>query len=143
MEIKYTTDLNSTIYQDALKIRYEVFVNEQKVPPELEIDEEANCLHFVLYNQNEALATCRLYKKTTEIVKLQRMAVLKSARGSQLGRKLMLATEAKAVELGYQKIILGAQNTAIGFYQTLGYQIDGPEFLDAGIPHHLMEKVLN
>ena len=142
MEIKYTEDLNSTIYEDALKIRYEVFVDEQKVPADLEVDDEASCLHFVLYKKDDALATCRLYKKSAETVKLQRMAVLKSARGSKIGIALMEATEVKAAELGYHNIILGAQNTAIGFYERLGYNIIGAEFLDAGIPHHMMEKEL-
>ena len=61
MIIKYTRDTMSQIYLDALHIRNEVFVHEQNVPLELEIDEyEALTLHFVLYEENKALATLRL-----------------------------------------------------------------------------------
>lgn len=142
MEVKYTEDLTSHIYQDALAIRTAVFIQEQGVPTALEIENEADCVHFVLYNHDEALATCRLLKKEKGLVKLQRMAVLKKGRGLHLGKQLMMATENYAREQGYKKIILGAQNTALGFYQKIGYEIVGPEFLDANIPHHMMEKVI-
>lgn len=143
MTVLYTKDLATSIYQDALTIRRDVFIKEQGVPEELEIEGEEACLHFVLYQGNRAVATCRLLKKSPGAAKLQRMAVLKSHRNLHLGKELLIATEERAKEEGFQHIILGAQNTAIGFYESLGYVTDGPEFLDANIPHHLMVKKLN
>lgn len=143
MDIQHTTDLTSSIYQDALNLRFEVFVKEQGVPAELEIEEENSCLHFVLYQEGNAVATCRLLEKDEWTYKLQRMAVSKNVRGLHLGQAIIAAAEKKARHQGYKKIILGAQNAAIGFYATLGYRIYGEEFMDAGIPHHMMEKDLH
>lgn len=142
MTIKFTEDLTTSIYQDALAIRREVFMKEQGVSEAIEIDGEENCLHFVLYHNGQAIATCRLLKEDKEVVKLQRMAVLKNSRNLSIGKKLMLEAEKVAAEQGFKRIILGAQNTAIGFYTKLGYAIYGNEFLDANIPHHMMEKRL-
>lgn len=142
MTIDYTEDLSSTIYQDALAIRRDVFMKEQGVSEEIEIEGEDQCLHFVLYQEAKALATCRLLKKEEGVAKLQRMAVLKEARKHHFGQALMLEAEKIAAEQGFKEIILGAQNTAMGFYEKLGYQSYGDEFLDADIPHHMMKKAL-
>ena len=142
MTVKLTEDLTSTIYQDALAIRTRVFIEEQQVPRELEIENETACVHFVLYHDELPVATCRLYKKSATVLKLQRMAVTKEARGKNFGRELMVAAEAYARQTGVQEITLGAQNTAIGFYERLGYRVRGAEFLDANIPHHTMVKEL-
>lgn len=142
MTVRYTEDLATAIYQDALTIRRDVFIKEQGVSEEIEIEGEEGCLHFVLYQDDNPVATCRLLKKEHHVAKLQRMAVLKEGRGLQLGKELMREAEKIAAEHGINEIILGAQNTAIGFYEKLGYQIEGDEFLDANIPHHMMKKML-
>lgn len=142
MTVRYTEVLSTAIYQDALTIRREVFIKEQGVSEAIEIDGEEGCLHFVLYSDTQPMATCRLLKKEPHIAKLQRMAVLKEGRGLQLGKQLMSEAEKIAAAHGFKEIILGAQNTAIGFYEKLGYHTDGPEFLDANIPHHMMKKEL-
>lgn len=142
MTVRYTEDLTTSIYQDALTIRRDVFIKEQGVSEAIEIEGEEGCLHFVLYHNERPLATCRLLKKDSRIAKLQRMAVLKEGRGHQFGRELMVAAEKIAADHGFHRIVLGAQNTAIGFYEKLGYQVEGDEFLDADIPHHMMEKTL-
>jgi len=79
MHVIYTKDTQSNTYVNALAIRKEVFIKEQGVPVEREIDEnEQQAIHFVLYNdQNEPLATVRLLPSGNNIVKVQRMAVEK------------------------------------------------------------------
>ena len=138
--IKSNNGTASPIYQDALLIRKNVFVYEQKVPLHIEIDEyEEKCTNLVLYIEQTPVATCRLYPLNQQQVKLQRMAVEKKARKQHLGQKIMNAALALAKEQGYESMILGAQNTAIGFYEALGFTVYGDEFLDAGIPHHMMK----
>ncbi len=142
MLIAHTRDTMSDIYLDALKIRNQVFVIEQNVPLELEIDQyEAHTVHFVLYDeQRHPLATVRLLPKENQTMKVQRMAVLNEHRQKGLGKVIMDAAEDFAKEQGYQQLVLDAQLTAVPFYERLGYQAEGDIFLDAGIEHVSMTK---
>lgn len=143
MRIAWTTDLQSKAYHDALKIRHQVFVEEQKVPIEIEIDRlENETTHLVLYENNKAVATARIYHLADGAYKLQRVAVLKDYRKLGLGARLISEIEKKIQKLDGSKMVLGSQNNAIPFYQKLGFEIIGNEFFDAGIPHHMMEKYI-
>lgn len=143
MNFSWTEDLNSVTYKDALKIRNKVFVDEQKVPPELEIDDlEDRSIHGVLYQSNQAIATVRLYPVNPDCFKVQRVAVLKEFRNQGFGKTLMLESEEKAKKMGAIQLELDSQNTAIPFYKKLAYKIISDEFLDAGILHHKMIKKL-
>lgn len=142
-DIKWTTDTTSAIYKDALKIRYSVFVNEQGVSKEEEIDSlENKTEHVVLYVDGKPVATARIYNLGKKIFKVQRVAVLKDARGIGYGAVIMTEAEKRIHELGGHKVTLGAQNSAITFYEKLAYNVEGEEFMDAGIPHHTMSKNL-
>lgn len=143
MKMKWTDDTRSAIYKDALAIRYTVFVDEQHVPVDLEIDElEDLSLHLVLYKAKQPVATARIYKLADDTYKVQRVAVLKEDRTSGIGTLLMKEIEKKASELRAKSLTLGSQNSAIPFYEKLGYHISSEEFMDAGIPHHSMRKIL-
>jgi len=126
--------------QDASAIRTEVFVIEQKVPPELEMDEQdAVSVHAVAYDaQGRALGTGRLLPDGH----IGRMAVLGQARGRQVGSRILQALVARAQDLRYPEVALNAQVHAIGFYERHGFVAQGPEFLDAGIVHRLMTRRL-
>lgn len=144
MNIKWTTNTNTPTYKDALAIRYKVFVDEQNVPADLEIDEfENTSLHLVLYEAKKPIATARIYEQANETYKVQRVAVLKEYRTSGVGTRLMKEIEEKAKLHKAIKLTLGSQNTAIPFYEKLGYEVSSNEFMDAGIPHHSMTKLLS
>jgi len=139
----WTNDLDSKTYQDALKIRYEVFVEEQNVPEELEIDDlEEQSHHVVLYQDDQPLGTARIYHQGDGVYKIQRVAVLNAQRGHGLGAQLMQACEQKIQQLQGTKMTLGAQLQALPFYEKLGYIVEGPEFMDAGIPHRTVTKTV-
>ncbi len=140
--IKETSNLSSQTYQDALTIRKEVFVDEQQVPLSIEIDQEDVCIHFVLYDNEVPQATVRIQEKDNLVYKIQRMAVLKSARKKGYGRQLMTYVEEFAKHNHMNELMLGAQDHAIPFYEALGYQVFGEEYLDAGIKHFDMKKEL-
>ena len=142
-DIKWTTDTTSAIYKDALKIRYAVFVNEQGVSEEEEIDSlEDKTEHVVLYVDGKPVATARIYDLGENTFKVQRVAVHKDARGIGYGAVIMTEAEKRIHELGGHKVTLGAQNSAIPFYEKLAFNVEGEEFMDAGIPHHTMSKNL-
>ncbi|MGG5358135.1 MULTISPECIES: GNAT family N-acetyltransferase [unclassified Enterococcus] len=144
MRIVQTKDTMSDIYLDAVRIRHQVFMVEQGVPPEREIDkDEANSVHFVLYSDNkEPMATVRLLPLENGKMKLQRMAVLKEYRRQNLGKQIVEEAENFARKHGYNTILLGAQLPAVPFYEKMGYQSYGDVFIDAGMEHLNMEKRL-
>lgn len=145
MEIKKTQDLSSTIYRYALDIRREVFVQEQRVPLKLEIDDdEGNCIHFVLYTQAQIpTATLRILPaKDNQSVLIQRVATLKAHRGKGYAAQLLTAALEYLKSQNVEQVELHAQLQAIPFYQKLGFQTYGPKFLDANIPHLTMKKII-
>lgn len=144
MDFLTTTDLSSQIYKDALAIRKVVFIEEQHVDESLEIDElEDKTLHIVGYEDEVPVCTARLLKKEDQSVKIQRVAVLANYRKRGLGKKLLLEIESIAIKmLGGSRLVLDSQDHAIPFYERIGYTVKGDGFLDAGIPHHFMQKTI-
>ncbi|MGB3161425.1 GNAT family N-acetyltransferase [Carnobacterium sp.] len=143
MIYSWSTDLNSTVYKDSLSIRNKVFVDEQNVPSEMEVDEyEALTTYVIGYLDSIPVVTARLLPMDQQTYKVQRVAVLKNYRGKQIGKKTMIEIERFAIENNRTSLILGAQDHAIEFYSSLGYLINSEGYLDAGIPHHDMIKQL-
>lgn len=140
--IKHSKDINSDIYQTSLAIRKEVFMNEQQVPASIEIADEEQCVHFVLYEDGVAKATVRLFPVDDQTFKVQRMAVLKENRKKGFGHSLLVDAENYAKKEGKFAIILGAQTHALAFYQKNGYETIGDEFLVSNIKHFNMKKTL-
>lgn len=134
-------------FQDAMMIRKKVFVEEQNVPLELEVDGlDQKMWQVVGYKSEFPVATARMSLQTsqpTPTYKVQRVAVIKAYRGQNIGHQLMNQIEEKIKNLGGQKIVLSAQDQALEFYYKLGYQLTDPlGYLDAGIPHHDLAKCL-
>ncbi len=128
--------------EDAFQVRHVVFVEEQQVPAELEIDDyEKHAYHFVAYDNSKPTAAGR-FRVINQIAKAERICVLSSYRKTGLGQLLMKSIEKHARELDLKEIKLNAQRTAVGFYEKLGYKTVSGEFIDAGIPHVTMIKTL-
>ncbi|QHS24407.1 GNAT family N-acetyltransferase [Virgibacillus sp. MSP4-1] len=128
--------------KDAYKVRQIVFIDEQGVSPELEMDEhDHNAVHFVGYKNGEPVAASRL-RYAEDYGKLERICVLKEERGRQFGKQMIEAMEEVIKENHYRKSKLNAQTHAEKFYQSLGYETISGEFMDAGIPHVTMVKTL-
>ncbi|MFC9279923.1 GNAT family N-acetyltransferase [Streptomyces collinus] len=134
-------------------IRKEVFVAEQGVPQDIEYDAyDAVAVHVLAVREDgEPLGTGRLLfgevaaAKTggeASVGSLGRLAVAGAARGLGIGVALVRAIEEAARAHGLTAVDLHAQTQALGFYERLGYEAYGPEFLDAGIPHRSMRRVL-
>ncbi|WP_028274091.1 GNAT family N-acetyltransferase [Atopococcus tabaci] len=144
MEFRWTTDVHSKIYEDALEIRKDVFIHEQNVPPHLEVDElESKTIHVVGYKNQQPVATARLYEKFPQTFKVQRVAVRKETRKSGIGNQLLDEIFRYAKKQGGKKLILDSQDHAIPFYEKNRYIVEGEGFLDAGIPHHFMYRIID
>ena len=132
---------NQKELEDAFSIRKIVFVQEQNVPIEEEIDQyEDDATHFVMYGDTSNPLAAGRFREVDGFGKVERICVLKEARKTGAGRKMMNAIEAFAQKQGLHKLKLNAQTHAIPFYAGLGYGVVSEEFLDAGIPHKTMVK---
>ncbi|MFN7570738.1 MAG: GNAT family N-acetyltransferase [Betaproteobacteria bacterium] len=125
---------------EAAPIRFAVFVDEQKVPAEIEIDEwDEPSLHAVARDaQGRAVGTGRLLPDGH----IGRMAVLAPARGAGVGSVLLTALVEAARERGHAEAVLSAQTHAIPFYRRHGFVEEGEVYDDAGIPHRQMRRRL-
>lgn len=125
---------------EASRIRFVVFVEEQRVPLEMEVDEfDPRSLHALAYSPaGEAIGTGRLLPDGH----IGRMAVLKAWRGRGAGGAILQSLIAAARSRGDREVVLSAQTHAIAFYRKHGFAEEGPEYDDAGIPHQKMRKAL-
>jgi predicted GNAT family N-acyltransferase len=124
---------------EASPIRFAVFVDEQKVPAEIELDEhDAACLHVIAREDGRAVGTGRLLPDGH----IGRMAVLKAWRGRGVGAAMLTTLIEAARARGDLEVALSAQTHALGFYRRFGFVNEGPEYVEAGIRHQAMRKVL-
>lgn len=120
-----------------LAIRFEVFVDEQGVPAELEEDaDDPQALHVLAWDATgrTPLATARLLPNGH----IGRMAVRKDWRGQGIGSAMLERLTALALQAGLKSVLLNAQCSAEGFYRRHGFQPEGDIFEDAGIAHRRM-----
>ena len=123
----------------AAPVRHAVFVDEQKVPAEIELDEfDPLSLHALAFDgQGRVLGTGRLLPDGH----IGRMAVLAAARGRGVGSALLQTLMEAARARGDREVALSAQTQAMGFYQRFGFVAEGEQYDDAGIPHRMMRLV--
>lgn len=129
---------------DASRIRSAVFVQEQRIPAELEWDEaDAGAVHAVAYNRlGQAVATGRLLPAQGGQATLGRMAVHQALRGCGFGEQVLRALAEQALRRGDTGIALHAQRSARDFYARLGFAPEGEPYEEAGIPHLTMTSAL-
>ncbi|WP_022916945.1 GNAT family N-acetyltransferase [Ruania albidiflava] len=130
-------------------LRFEVFVAEQDVPLAEELDERDHlpgAVHLLAVADGQDLGTARLLVEEPGTVHVTRVAVRASSRGQGIGRALMVEAErialAEHATSGQVQVELSAQESALGFYTALGYQIGTERYLDAGIWHRDAGKTL-
>lgn len=130
--------------REASAIRTAVFVEEQRIPAEMEWDvADAASIHAVAYNRfGLPLATGRLLQHVPGVAKIGRMAVSQSLRGSGVGRHVLEALMKAARARGDREVLLHAQTSAAPFYARAGFTPRGPQFEEAGIPHIEMVRTL-
>lgn len=127
---------------EAYQIRKSVFVNEQQVPVEIEIDSfEQEAIHFICSEDEKYVGTGRV-RFVDNYGKLERICVLKEARGKNYAKQLIEAMEQEIVRHGVTEARLHAQTYITPLYESVGYKVVSDEFMDANIPHVEMTKKL-
>lgn len=129
-------------FEAALALRHEVFCVEQGVPEREERDgRDRGALHLIAVMNAEIVGTCRLVF-VGATVQFSRLAVRGSARRQGIATALLRATDAECRARGVNRIVLHAQTYARPLYDQEGYVPCGREFVEAGIEHVAMEKLL-
>ena len=125
---------------DAMSVREAVFVVEQGVPPEIELDEwDPQCDHALASEPGgRAVGTGRLLPDGH----IGRMAVLRDSRGRGVGGAILAALIERAAARGMRRLVLNAQTHAVPFYARYGFVAFGDEFVEADIPHVAMARDL-
>lgn len=146
MKVSVQRAITGESIAQCLEIRNIVFIQEQNVPFDLEVDNydtpQSSALHYLAFIQGKPVATCRVLPYGATAYKVGRVAVLKEMRGQGIGFQMMRGIETSLRELGAQTLVLEAQLHALGFYEKLDYNAEGPIFMDAGIQHRKMTKQL-
>ena len=107
-----------------------------------ELEKEKEEILIGAFEEEKMLGCCMLITMDPVTVRLRQMAVLNNQQGKGIGRALMQFAENIARDRGFRKITMHARKTAIGFYEKLGYEVNGEQFEEVSIPHFIMEKVL-
>lgn len=123
----------------AAPIRFAVFVEEQGVPRDIELDDaDATSLHAVAFENQLPVGTGRLLPDGH----IGRMAVLKAWRCRGIGGRILARLIEEARARGEREVVLSAQVHAAAFYRVYGFVEEGAEYIDAGIPHCTMRRSL-
>lgn len=123
--------------EQATPIRFRVFVDEQGVPADMELDEfdDVSC-HALAFVGDEPVGTGRLLPDGH----IGRMAVLAAWRGRGVGAALLQGLIDEAVRRGMGRLVLSAQTHALGFYTRFGFVPEGEVYDEAGLPHQAMVR---
>lgn len=124
-------------------IRRSVFQEEQGVDPQLEFDGlDKAAIHLLAYLDNRPVGTARVRYLNEQIAKIERLAVLSTARGLGIGKKLMQEAIEVAKQNNVQEVVIHAQEYVKGLHQQLEFKQIGEIFEEAGIPHVKMTRKL-
>lgn len=128
------------LQQDAKLIRTQVFICEQGITEADEWDDQdVISQHFVIYDQDQPIATARLLQNHS----VGRVAVVKAYRGQGIGQMIMLEIISYAQKQGLSVLTLSSQVHAISFYEKLGFTVQGNSYDECGISHIEMTMNLN
>jgi N-acetylglutamate synthase-like GNAT family acetyltransferase len=136
-------DHGSKEYQQMINLRMDIlrrplglsFTNE-------ELAKEKDDILIGAFDEDKILACCLLTKVDNTTIKLRQMAVHNTVQGKGIGASMMSFAETVARDRGYKKLMMHARNTAIGFYEKFDFKVNGGEFIEVNVPHHVMEKKL-
>lgn len=107
-----------------------------------ELAGEKDSFHLALREEAELMASLVLKPLDERCIKMRQLAVRENAQGEGFGRELVNYAESFLKGRGYEEIVLHARETARGFYEKLGYEVEGDPFIEVGLPHLFMRKQL-
>ena len=132
-------DHGSAEYKKMVELRKEILRKPLGLDfSEADLENEKDDTLIAAFDDDEMVGCCMLCKETDEKIKLRQMAVHEDVQGKGLGAAILHFAENIARDKGYKKIFMHARETAVGFYEKLGYQINSEVFKEVNIPHYVM-----
>jgi ribosomal protein S18 acetylase RimI-like enzyme len=136
-------DHGSTEYDETVALRDEVLRKPLGLSYDpAELSGEKDSFHFALRAGDQLVACLMLKPLEEERIKMRQLAVREDFQKKGFGRELVSYAESFAKERGFAEIVLHARETALGFYEKLGYQVEGDCFTEVGLPHFSVRKKL-
>ena len=133
----------SGAYEEAIALRHQVLREPLGLSYDpAELAREKDSFHLALREGAELVACLVLKPLDERCIKMRQLAVGKSSQAKGFGRELVNYAHSFARERGYAEIVLHARETARGFYEKLGYQLEGNPFTEVSLPHLAMRKKL-
>jgi N-acetylglutamate synthase-like GNAT family acetyltransferase len=130
-------------YQQMVNLRNEILRKPLGLTfDSVELEREKEDVLMGAFEEDKLLGCCLLTRVDDRTMRLRQMAVPSGMQGKGIGRALMIFCENVARDMGYKRLIMHARKTALGFYEKLGYNVYGDEFMEITIPHYIMEKAL-
>ena len=127
----------------AFEVRLQVFVEEQGVSEELELDDlDQEALHMVVKDGERVIGTARVLFLTANQAKIERMAILKPFRRRGIGRGIISFLNEELRNKQVEQVVLHVQYAVVAFYKSCGFEESGLPFQEAGIKHIKMERQL-
>lgn len=130
-------------YKQMIQLRYTILrqpLGLSFTDDELEL--EKNDILIAAFDDDEMLGCCMLVPVDRNTARVRQMAVNNNLQGKGIGASIMSFAENLARDKGFNKLIMHARKTAIGFYEKFGYKVVGDEFTEVKLPHHVMEKCI-
>jgi len=130
-------------YKQMVALRYQILRQPLGLNfSQEELEKEKNDLLIAAFDDDDMLGCCMLTQQNNQTLRIRQMAVQNNLQGKGIGASLMSFAETLARDKGYRQLMMHARLTAIGFYEKFGYKVSGDQFIEVGIPHHVMEKSL-
>ena len=134
-------DHGSEDYKKMVDLRLEILRKPLGLTfAEADLNQEKDDILIGAFEEEDIMACCILTKLSEDTCKLRQMAVRPKIQGTGLGAAMMNYAEQLAKDAGYKKMVMNARKTAKGFYEKLGYEIKGDEFVEVTLPHFYMQK---
>ena len=132
---------NDRELESAFEVRRQVFVEEQGVSEDIELDEyDREALHMVVKDGERVIGTARVRFMSASQAKIERMAILKAYRRRGIGRGIISFLSEELRSRQVEQVVLHAQYSAVGFYESCGFEESGLPFWEAGIKHIKMQR---
>jgi len=141
--LSYKIVVSNCELKGAFEVRKQVFVEEQGISEDLELDEhDMEATHIVAKDGERVVGTARVLFLAASQAKLERMAILKPFRYRGIGRGIISFLDEELRNRGVEQVVLHAQYSAVTFYKSCGFEESGSSFWEAGIKHIKMQKRL-
>ena len=136
-------DRGTREYEQMVALRYQILRQPLGLGfTEEELQAEKDNILIAAFDDENMLGCCMLTSINNQTLKIRQMAVQNNLQGKGIGASLMSFVENLARDKGYRNLVMHARDTAIGFYEKFGYKVLGEQFIEVGLPHHLMAKSL-